>query len=121
MADKQNADIFVSLHFNSAPNTAIHGSEVFYYHTSKATIKTKDSKRLATSILKRLCETLPAQSRGVKHGNLCVVRETKMPAVLVESAFLSSPYDLKRLSTLAFRQKIAWAIAKGIDDYYCMR
>lgn len=58
-----------------------------------------------------------AKSRGVKHGDLAVVRETNMPAVLVEGGFLSNEVELQKLKNAAYIKKVAWGIAQGIQDY----
>ncbi len=117
LANKKNAFIFVSIHFNSAPNSAIRGAEVFYYKDTHNVARVLKSRKLADLILHRLKETLPTKSRGVKPGDFCVIRETNMPAVLVEAAFLSNAKEVKLLSNKVYKQKIARAIATGINQY----
>lgn len=117
MAEKSHAHIFVSIHFNNAKNTKVQGAEVFYYHDKKNPVRMKCSAYLASCILKRLVNELPALSRGVKNGDLCVIRETTMPAVLVEPVFLSNPHDAHLLEKSAYKHKIARAIARGIQEY----
>jgi N-acetylmuramoyl-L-alanine amidase len=117
MAAHVNASIFVSIHFNSAVSRKGRGAEVLYYNSPNSP-RTIDSKRLATTILCRLCDTLPTRCRGIKHGDLCVIRETAMPAVLVEPAFINNPQEAKLLASAPYKQRIASAIAKGINDYF---
>ncbi len=116
MAARANASLFVSVHFNSAASKKSRGAEIYYFHMPRSQ-RSIESKRLGTAILKRLCEALPTHSRGVKHGNFCVVRETAMPAVLVEAAFITNPKEAKLLTSASYKQQIAWAIAQGISDY----
>jgi N-acetylmuramoyl-L-alanine amidase len=118
IAEKSKAQVFVSIHFNYAKNTKVQGAEVFYYHAEKSPSRAKRSSYLASCILKRLVSDLPTPSRGVKHGDLCVIRETTMPAVLVEPIFLSNSHDAHLLEKSAFKHKIARAIARGIQEYF---
>ena len=118
MAAKRHANIFVSIHYNFTKNPVINGAEIFYFHNPKQVGREKQSRVLAASILKKLTESLPTASRGVKSGNFCVIRETTMPAVLVEAAFLSNPNDARLLLEPPYRNKIAQAIAEGIEDYF---
>ena len=120
MAARNNATIFVSVHFNSVAskkNRGARGAEAYYYNTPDSQ-RTADSKRLGAAILRCLCEDLPTQYRGVKLGNLCVIRETTMPAVLVEPAFITNSKDARLLSSAPYKQQIALAIARGINDYF---
>jgi N-acetylmuramoyl-L-alanine amidase len=117
MAAHDNAAIFVSVHFNSAASRNGRGAEILYFNSPKSQ-RSADSKRLATCILSRLCEALPTRNRGVKHRDLCVIRETAMPAVLVEAAFITNPQEARLLNSTPYKQQIAWAIAKGINDYF---
>lgn len=118
MAAKRQSHIFVSIHYNFTKNTEITGAEIFYFHNPKQPTRENLSRALATSILKKLTEKLPTVSRGVKAGNFCVIREASMPSVLIEAAFLSNPKDERLLRDVRYRNKIAEAIADGIDEYF---
>lgn len=113
-----HADIFVSVHFNAAANANARGVEVFYFKDPKRRWRMEQSKRLGNCILNQLCTHLSSPSRGVRHGDLGVIRETAIPAVLVEVAFLSNPAEVKHLRSQNYRQKIAEAISKGIHEYF---
>ena len=80
--------------------------------------KTSASKRLAEAILPRVIRRTAANSRGVKRANFFVIRETKMPAVLIEGGFISNPLELSQLKTREYQEKIARGIADGIDSYF---
>lgn len=116
-AEANFADIFVSVHFNSAPNTDAHGIEVYYYQATDKYNKTKFSKDLAMSILKRSVDFTGARSRKVKHGDFFVIRQTSFPSVLVEGGFLTNSDEMNRLKDPAYLKKLAIGIARGIDDY----
>jgi N-acetylmuramoyl-L-alanine amidase len=121
MAKKTNADIFVSIHFNTAQNPVARGVEIFYYKDRKSFRRTSQSLELGNCIMKQLCKHLKSPSRGVRSGDFCVIRETCMPAVLVELGFLSNPIDVQRLQNSTYRQQISMAIANGIQEYFSKR
>lgn len=116
-ANKYDPSIFISVHFNSAPNKDAHGIEVFYYRSDKDKARSNSSKALAKSILNRMLSETEAKSRGVKHGDLSVIRQTNMPAVLIEGGFLSNSDERVQIKDSAYLKKIAWGIAQGIDNY----
>lgn len=116
-ANNLEGDLFVSVHYNSAPNPSAEGIEVFYYREEKNGPRTESSKALAQAILKNVINSTGAKCRGVKHGNLAVIRETTMPAVLIECGFLTNPNELAKIDTSEYRKKLAQGIALGIKDY----
>ncbi len=117
-AERRRADLFVSIHFNACPKPDVRGIEVYYFKNRKTDARQKDSHRVGKLVLDQVSFATSSPSRGVRHGNFCVVRETKMPAILVEGGYLTSPIELKRLSSKAYMQKIAFGIAQGIDEYF---
>jgi N-acetylmuramoyl-L-alanine amidase len=64
-----------------------------------------------------LAATLPTADDGILKANFYVIHHTKMPSILVETAFLSNPADAAYLREDGFRQKIALAIAEGVGNY----
>jgi N-acetylmuramoyl-L-alanine amidase len=116
-AEGSCADLFVSIHFNSAPNIDAHGIEVYYYNGSGKYNKTKASKDLALNILKRSVEYTGARSRKAKHGDFYVIRESTRPSVLVEGGFLTNTEEMNHLKDPTYLKKLAIGIARGIDDY----
>ncbi|HEQ3528229.1 TPA: N-acetylmuramoyl-L-alanine amidase [Bacillus cereus] len=119
-AKKNQGDIFISVHANAFNGNA-KGTETYYYKSSKSE-KTnphvEESRVLAEKIQTRLVEALQTRDRGVKHGDLHVIRENDMPAVLTELAFIDNGIDYSKLSTENGRQIAAEAIYEGILDYY---
>ncbi|MCC2540086.1 N-acetylmuramoyl-L-alanine amidase [Bacillus thuringiensis] len=119
-AKKNQGDIFISVHANAFNGNA-KGTETYYYKSSKSE-KTnphvEESRVLAEKIQTRLVEALQTRDRGVKHGDLHVIRENDMPAVLTELTFIDNGIDYSKLSTEDGRQIAAEAIYEGILDYY---
>ena len=75
------------------------------------------SKRLASCILSKLLDKTHAASRGIKGGNFLVIRETSMPAILVEAGFITNSEECKKLRDPSYINCIAKAIADGIDKF----
>ncbi len=121
-ANKLKADLFVSIHCNAAVSEAA-GTEIFYCSGSK------EGQKLAKAILNEVLylqkikvekngELWDFPNRGIKTGRYYVITKTSMPAVLIETLFLTNPFDLKLLKTKKFRQFYAMAIANGIGKYF---
>jgi len=111
MANQLLADVFVSIHCNSAADATAHGTETHCYPGSVR------GKSLAQMIQKRLVPALGLTDRGVKESNFAVLRQTQMPAALVELAFISNSVEEKLLQSDEFQDKAALAIAQGICDF----
>ena len=112
-ANDINADIFVSIHANASRGKRkdINGLETFYYGGWKGRL-------LAKKIQKEILRVSPGSpDRGVKQGKFYVIKNTSMPAVLVEIGFLTGRLDARRLEKTSHRKRIAYAIAKGILEY----
>lgn len=89
-ANKTNAKGFLSIHLNSAAVTTAKGIETFHYFSSA------NGKRLAEHIQRGLIDDgLGLADRGVKTANFAVIRETKMPAALLELCFINNREDLQ--------------------------
>ncbi|MGD0664150.1 MAG: N-acetylmuramoyl-L-alanine amidase [Rhabdochlamydiaceae bacterium] len=116
IANKTKAVLFASIHYNSSPSTEAHGIEIFYYGGSDAK-RMNSSRKLAGSVLGELVSQTSAHSRGVKSGNFHVIRETSMPAILVEGGFMTNNEERTNLRDKRYLEKIAKGIALGIDKY----
>lgn len=116
-ANEKKPSLFVSIHYNSAPSAKAQGVEIFHFQDWQNKQRSNASKKLAQVVLKSILKQTNADSRGVKNGNYAVIRETKMPAILVEGGFLSNEDELKKLKDPAYLKKMAWGIAKGISNY----
>ena len=116
-ANVWGADVFVSIHCNSATNPNARGAETLCYSL------VGEGKRLAECIQNQVVATIQKidvsfPDRGVKKDvrGLAVLRATAMPAVLVEMAFINNVEDAKLL--IDYEDEFARAIARGISDFY---
>jgi N-acetylmuramoyl-L-alanine amidase len=116
IANKAKGVLFVSMHFNSAKNTFAEGVEIFYYK-DKSGNRMEKSKGLASCILKDVLKETGAVSRGLKVGNFHVIRETTMPAVVVEAGFMTNSDEWTLLRKKSYLEKIAKGVATGVDKY----
>ncbi|PIS02416.1 MAG: N-acetylmuramoyl-L-alanine amidase [Chlamydiae bacterium CG10_big_fil_rev_8_21_14_0_10_42_34] len=121
IATQARANIFVSIHFNSSRSTQAHGIEVFFCDSKDNKTRATASRKLADSIMGRLIRRTSAKSRGVKRGNFYVIRETSMPAVLVEGGFISNTNERNLLKSRDYQEKIARGVADGVDQYFKAR
>lgn len=112
IAHENNADLFISIH-NDSWKTA-HGTTTFYSSSNPSGAL---SYRLAQFVEKELTQAIGTKNLGVQDSRLYVTRNTTMPAVLVEVAFISHPTEEKLLKDNAFRQKAAYGISQGIQAY----
>jgi len=111
LANRANADVFCSFHINSF-NSSSQGFETYRYPGT-----TGQTIALQKAIHEEVMDVLNAYNitdRGMKQKNLAVVRETKMPAVLTETLFISNPNEAKLLQSEAFLNKVAEAHARGL-------
>lgn len=116
-ANEQKPRVFVSIHFNSAPSVDAEGIEVFYYKNEDDKTRMNKSKALAQAILDKTLLNTKAKSRGVKNGNYSVIRETNMPAVLIEGGFLTSTAEMEKIKNASYLKSLALGIAQGIQAY----
>ena len=109
-ANNMDADLFVSIHCNAAGNLSAHGTEVECYRLNSS------AASLAQCIQDQIVNSLGTLDRGVKEmPQLIVLKNTNMPAVLVETAFISNDDDANLLANN--QDDFARAIARGITDY----
>lgn len=119
VANESFADIFVSIHANAATNKSANGVEVLYAPASGNPNKIDNQHPLAKAILDELLRATGANSRGtISRPNLVVLRETKMPASLVEVGFLSNAEEEKLITNKDYQDKIVSGIIKGIEKYF---
>lgn len=110
-ANKNAADYFISIHLNAAANKQANGIETFTY--SEGGI----AHKLATAVQKELINKTGAADRKVKTANFYVLRKTIMPAILVETGFISNDVEAKALFADGYQTIIANAIAKAVLNF----
>ncbi|MDQ3914502.1 MAG: N-acetylmuramoyl-L-alanine amidase [Actinomycetota bacterium] len=113
-ANEIQGDLFVSLHLNEHEETTAEGASTYYFHTSAA------GRALAEGIQESLVDLGVRDCRSHAR-SYTVLRETRMPAVLVEPVFVTNPDEAKRLEEPEFRASLAEAIASGVSRYYSSR
>ena len=111
IANRESNAVFVSIHFNGAPNPDASGIETYYYSG-------RESVALAVAIQNRVVSSTGAQSRWVRARGLHVLRCTHCPAVLCELGFLTNRYESSRIDSSGYRQRLAEAIASAIRSRY---
>jgi N-acetylmuramoyl-L-alanine amidase len=117
IAEQAHADAYLSIHTNSGPPSA-DGIETFYNTTGSAQ-RGSDSIKLADYIQQRMVQEMGSTDRGTKFGDLHVLRENSLPAILVEVGFITNQKEAtQKLATDKYRNLAANAIYLGILDYY---
>jgi N-acetylmuramoyl-L-alanine amidase len=137
------AAIYISVHVNSSLNRSARGYEVWYlsphyrrelidrsrYEDSREVMDllngmleeqvTTESIWIANSILRRLDETVGnvLPSRGLQTGDYFVIKNAKMPSVLVEMGFLSNETEAMLMTDNRHLMKLSEALYKGISDF----
>lgn len=111
---KSHADLFISIHMNSFPNSSASGLRIFY---SK---KYENIIPLAENIQVRMSDVTGAKTSVVKAADsgLFLMKNATIPAILVECGFLSNPNEEKKLSLDDYQARLAWAIADAVEKYY---
>ncbi len=108
-SEEETPEIFVSIHVNSAVATEPMGIETHYYHDY--------SKELAEVVHKHLMKEIDTKDRGLVKSKFYVINHTTIPAILVETGFLSNDEERSELITDSRKKKTAKAIAEGIIEY----
>ncbi|PCN42453.1 N-acetylmuramoyl-L-alanine amidase [Brevibacillus laterosporus] len=109
IANEIDADVFISVHANSF-NPETRGTETYYYN--------QNSLDLARVVHKHLLAATQFPDRKVKQNNFYVVKNTKMPAVLTETGFLTNQIENTQLMSPQFQDKVAKSLADAIFEYY---
>jgi N-acetylmuramoyl-L-alanine amidase len=110
MANRVNADLFVSIHANSInlSRPDVNGLETYYY---------KNGKALADTIHRNITRSVNVKDRGLKKARFYVLRHSEMPAALVEVGYVTGADDAAKLRDPNYRRQMAEAIARGIIEY----
>ena len=111
MANAAQAEVFVSIHCNALDRTDYEGIFTYYYPNSTR------GEALAKQVQAGVVASTGGIGRGTPSANFQVLRETTMPAVLVETGFMTHPGELARLCDPDYQQKIAQGIADGVEAY----
>lgn len=129
LASEANADIYISVHSNASTNTGVNGSETYYYLPKAeddfyySATKNYDQRIVRSIALANYVNSKMAAGggfidRGVKGNDFAVIRETAMPAILLEIGFLSNSGDRAKIVDTANRTRTVNGIYQGIVDYF---
>lgn len=139
IANRAGADLFVSLHFNATPtgknqvagpqtysitpvgasSTDAQGEGANHAATTANRVE-KKSLILADKVQNAIVRNLGVNDRSVRRARYAVLRDARMPAILVEGGYMSNPTEAKRIYDPVWRKQLAAAILKGILDYQRM-
>ncbi len=116
-AERINADAFVSVHANSlAPgNSGISGVET--YHSRNSSV----GRELASYVHSQIISATGARDRSVRGAGFYVIARTSMPAILVETGYVTNPTEARNLDSPDYQKRMADAIARGIDQFMRVR
>ncbi|MBG9816177.1 N-acetylmuramoyl-L-alanine amidase [Bacillus safensis] len=109
-----SADIFISIHANANDNSRANGTEAYYDTTYAAA----NSIKLAQKVQPRMVSALGTRDRGVKTAGFYVIKYSKMPSILLETGFVTSPIDASILKSSAAKDRLASGIATGVSNYF---
>ncbi len=113
IANENRADLFISIHADAHPKEVTHGSTVYGHYNA-----TKDNWAFAWYVHEEIIKNTGLASKGLRAADFVVLRETKAPAILIETAYLSNREDEALLKDSEFRQKVAEGILNGVIRYY---
>lgn len=108
IANSYRDAIFVCVHFNATSRRSASGIETYFYSSQ--------SLSLASAIHYYVAGGAPSANRGVRRRGFYVLRNTRIPSVLVECGFLTNPTEAQHALSSAYRQKLALEIAHGIQN-----
>ena len=113
IANQNSADIFLSIHLDAFSGPEAHGTTGYYYERGSA-----DSTRLADCVKRGVLRRLGTLDRGTKPCAFYVCRHTDMPAMLLETAFVSNPREEQMMNSEEGVENAAQGIAAGIAEYF---
>jgi N-acetylmuramoyl-L-alanine amidase len=110
MAEQANASLFVSIHANaiSMDRPEINGVETYYFSSGE---------QMAQVIQDSIVQGTGMNDKGIRQARFYVLRRTSMPAILIETGFVTGSEDAALLADEGFRSRMARAIAQGILQY----
>ncbi|MDQ0163125.1 N-acetylmuramoyl-L-alanine amidase [Aeribacillus alveayuensis] len=111
MANIQNVDYFCSIHVNAGGGS---GFESYIYNGPVPPQTIRYQAIIHDQIINKLKNKYSIKDRGKKRANFHVLRETKMPAILLETLFIDHQNDIKLLTNPSFIQDYSAAVAEGL-------
>lgn len=112
LATQAEADALISLHLNATPSGRNTGAETFYHFQSES------GKLLAETIQQELIKVPGMNRRIAKPGDFYLIKNSPMPAVIVELGYISNPKEFAKLQQPWYQDLLAQAVAKGVANYF---
>ena len=119
-ANAAKADVFCSVHINSAVNTTARGFESYIYPNGGAATSAFQNV-MHQEIVRQIQSAAGFDDRGKKQANFAVLRQSAMKAVLTENMFISNAADATLLKSDDFRQRIAQGHINGLEKFLGLR
>ena len=105
------ATLLISIHVNATGDSRWRGAQVFFKNGCEG------AKLLAGMIQQELSRILANTNRQAQSGDYFILNEVQMPAVLVETGFISNPHEAGLLQQPEYQAKVAWAIYLAVIKY----
>jgi N-acetylmuramoyl-L-alanine amidase len=114
LAKRANADVFVSIHTNSAglERPDVSGLETYYYDSGLG---------LARIVHSSILRSVNVRDRGVRRARFYVLRKSSMPSILIEAGYMTGREDIAKLKNSQYQEQMAEAIARGVLQYLKQR
>ncbi len=119
IANRNGADLFISIHSNSHPNGNVSGIQILYHSKNKANVTKEETYNLANIIMDEMTKGTGAQNKGLlAREKTVVIRDTAMPSVLIELGFLTNIQEAQLLTDETYQDLLVESIIKGIERYF---
>jgi N-acetylmuramoyl-L-alanine amidase len=109
-AHYQDADVFISIHYDGSHEKSAAGFTTYYYHQSQ--------KQLANSINNGLANSMSSKNRGIRNGDYFILRENNQPAILLELGYLTNSYEESSIVRESYQQLATNGIYNGLLSYF---
>ncbi|MEW6726676.1 N-acetylmuramoyl-L-alanine amidase family protein [Desulforudis sp. 1088] len=112
IANEADTDLLISIHCNNFHNSSERGAQTFSQPGAEA------SRRASRAIQAELIRVLGNTKRVPKEIDYFITREARVPAVIVETGYLSNPAERRLLKDPEYQAKVALAIYAGVVTYF---
>ena len=116
MANDANADVFISIHGNAATTTTASGFRTYLYASTAA--QRESRMQLANPVHYAVLTTTGFKDMGIQENSFVVIKQTKMPSLLLECGFLSNPNDAAMMKLDSTKIAIADGVVEGLRKYF---
>ena len=110
VANEQNADAFISIHYDSTKDRNVRGLTTYFYYPWQ--------KELAVNIHSAVIDETKMNDRGARFGDYYVIRENNKKAVLIELGYLSNPAEELHVQSNQYQESAATGIYEGLARYF---